>query len=146
MTGRGGWFVWTDWLIRLVLGGVFIYSGAIKIADPAAFALAIENYQLLPAGLIDPLAYWLPWLELVCGAGLIVGPFKRGAAVLISGQLLVFVAALAFNIWRGLDVDCGCFGSGGATTHPTLAIWRDLAFLCLAVASLVTSFARKGRK
>ena len=125
--------------------GVYLFR-VIKVVDPAAFALAIKNYQLLPAGLIDPLAYWLPWLELVCGVGLLIGPVKRGAAVLICGQLLVFVAALVFNLWRGLDVDCGCFGSGGADSHASQAIWRDLAFLALALASLATSFGRKGRR
>jgi putative oxidoreductase len=100
---------------RFLFGLVFIYAGATKIADPAGFATDIFQYQILPDTFIYPAALFLPWLEAVCGLCLWAGAFTRGAAAVLNTLLVVFMLALGLSIWRGTDVDCGCFGSGGST-------------------------------
>lgn len=95
-------------VLRLALGGVFVYAGALKLLDPAAFAQAIDAYGLVNWGTAKFLARALPVIEIASGAGLILG--IRGALGLVVAQLLVFLAVTAYALHLGLDVDCGCFG------------------------------------
>lgn len=100
--------------LRLVLGGVFIYASVYKIAEPADFAKSIYNYRMMPEATVNLMAIVLPWMELVCGVLIIVGPLMRGSALLIGLMLLVFVVAIGTALLRGLDISCGCFKVGEA--------------------------------
>ncbi len=129
-------------IARLGLGGVFLYAGFAKIADPAPFAGDIAAYRLLPYFGNYLAAAVLPWLEAVCGALLIIGFRTRAAAFLILLLTGVFMAALASTVARGLDIDCGCFRHGGEKTSAWTAIGRD-ALLFIA-ALTVTRRKRSG--
>ncbi len=121
--------------IRLVLGCVFLYAGLDKVAHPAQFAQAIFNYQILPDNLINLAALTLPWLEAVIGLGMIAAVFYPGAVTLTTALLMVFFAALLYNAARGLNVSCGCFGSGSETAPPASMGWyllRDGALLLMS--------------
>jgi uncharacterized membrane protein YphA (DoxX/SURF4 family) len=96
---------------RLIIGGLFIYAGVIKIADPLGFARDIQNYRILPPAACLFIALILPWFEALSGAFLIVGIFKRTSAWLLSFLLAGFIVLVIITMARGLDVDCGCFGS-----------------------------------
>jgi uncharacterized membrane protein YphA (DoxX/SURF4 family) len=129
-------------LARVVLGLTFILASADKLRNPAAFAEIVYNYQLLPDLLVNPVALVLPFLELTCGLALVAGRLALGAAAIVAGLMAVFMAALGFNVWRGLDVACGCFSTASSAdpmSPATLA--RDAAILLLAL--LV--FAREWR-
>ena len=94
------------------MGFVFIYAGAEKISDPEAFAISISNYRLLPTAAINFFAITLPWIELVAGILLIFGiAVKENSSILFS-MLLVFTIAIVISLFRGLSIDCGCFGKG----------------------------------
>jgi putative oxidoreductase len=120
---------------RLYLGGVFIFASWHKIADPAAFAVDIATYQILPLGLVNPMAIALPWLELVAGLMLVIGFRTRAAALLIAAMMAMFTAAIAIAVGKGLDMSCGCFASQGAAEDPIswLTIVRDSGWLLLAL-------------
>jgi len=99
-------------IIKIILGFVFIYAGAEKISDPEAFAISISNYRLLPTTAINFFAIALPWIELVAGILLIFGiAVKENSSILFS-MLLVFTIAIVISLFRGLSIDCGCFGKG----------------------------------
>lgn len=123
-------------LVRLGLAAVWLVAGGLKVADPRQTRVAVGAYEVLPAGLVDPVATALPLAELVLGTVLLVGAFTRWAAV-ASVLLLVVLMAGVVQAWvRGLSIDCGCFGGGGAVAGedarylPELA--RDSSFLALA--------------
>jgi uncharacterized membrane protein YphA (DoxX/SURF4 family) len=118
---------------RIALGLVFVYAGTLKIIDPVAFAGSVAAYKILPYGLNYLVAAILPWVEVICGALLIAGYRVRAAACIIVAMNLVFMAALASTIIRGLDIDCGCFRQGGEKTPAGIAILRDVLFLAAAV-------------
>ena len=59
--------------LRIVLGGVFLYAGGLKIADPAAFAGSVAAYKLLPTFGNYLVAATLPWVEVLCGLLLVIG-------------------------------------------------------------------------
>lgn len=119
-----------DWLYRLcrlILGLVFIYGGATKLLEPEIFAVLIEAYGLVPEGLLFPVAIGLPLLEVIAGIGLLFD--IRGSLALITGMLVLFMIVLAYGIWMGLDVDCGCFGPEDPEAEAfhglRLALFRD---------------------
>jgi len=117
-------------LFRWFLGAIFVYAGLVKIADPLGFALALYNYHILPAWMINPLAICLPWVEVIIGAGLLAGIMIPGGALVVSGMLAIFAVVTGISLIRGLDIACGCF-STSVTAEPItwLYVVRDLLFL-----------------
>ena len=97
-------------LLAAAIGALFIYAGVLKTLDPAQFAGSIGNYRLLPHAAAVLLALYLPWLEIICGAALIFKKSYRGALVILATLCLIFLAALASAMARGLNISCGCFG------------------------------------
>ena len=102
-------------LFRIILGLVFIYSGIIKIINTSGFSDSIYNYKLLPDLLINFLAIILPWIELTTGLLLILGISIKENAFIINTLLVIFMIAIIINLFRGLDINCGCFGTGNGT-------------------------------
>ena len=94
--------------VRWLLAGIFVYSGAVKLAEPSRFAEIISGFGLLPDPLVFPVALVLPVVELVAGLGLVFA--LRGSLAAITVMLVVFIAILLYGINLGLDIDCGCFG------------------------------------
>ena len=129
--------------VRVVLGTLFLYAGAIKIMDPAAFALAVYNYHILPVWLVNIAAIILPWVEVVAGICLMLGLWISGGALIVSALLLVFTVALGFNLSRGLDIACGCFST--STTAEKITWWYLLRDSSLMAASFLVLFADHGR-
>ena len=121
---------------RLVLGGLFVYAGAVKVLDPLDFAQNIRNYQLVGQSLSFVAAIVLPWLEILAGLALILGVWTRGAALVVTGLLGFFIVLTAVTMVRGLDVDCGCFGSLSRKSGWGV-ILEDLGMLVLGLALLL---------
>lgn len=121
----------TQFICRLILGGLFIYAGISKIAHPHVFAKIIHNYQLLPGSLVYLSAAILPWVEIVAGFLLVIGIFRRTSAIILSALLLVFLVAITFNVARGLSFDCGCFSSvvTESGSNPVGVLVRDILML-----------------
>lgn len=98
-------------ICRVIVAAIFIYAPLNKIADPPGFAKLIFEYHLLPAELVNAWAVYLPWLELVAGVGLLIGPLARGGAALVAVLLVIFLAAIGINLARGVPFECGCGGT-----------------------------------
>jgi uncharacterized membrane protein YphA (DoxX/SURF4 family) len=115
-------------LSRVILGAVFLISGASKIGDTQAFAANIAVYKLIPEVVIQPMALGLPWLEALLGMYLVVGLFLRWSALAAGALLIVFLMALGSAMVRGLTLDCGCFGNvlGTALLRDQVG-WSSLA-------------------
>lgn len=122
--------------VRIALGVIFIYAALIKIADPVGFAGSVAAYQILPYFASYFAAAVLPFTELACGLLLVLGYRVRSGTLIIAGMNLVFMAALASTIVRGLDIDCGCFKQGGEKTSAWIALARDAVFLAMAFVVL----------
>jgi uncharacterized membrane protein YphA (DoxX/SURF4 family) len=128
-------------VVRLGLSAVFLISGALKVADPAQTRIAVRAYEVLPSGLVGPVATTLPLLELVLGTLLLAGVFTRWVAVASAVLLVVLMVGMAQAWARGLSIDCGCFGGGGAvakgSTRYPQELARDVGMLLLALWLLV---------
>ena len=131
-------FFWR--FLAILIGGLFIYAGAVKALDPVRFAGDIENYHIFPWPVGVRLAFYLPWLEILCGLALIVRRLYSGALVLVLALMLVFIGASISAKARGLDISCGCFGH--VSDQLSFAWHLVLDFLLLA-GLLCLSFAER---
>ena len=126
---------WISTIARLVVGGVLLVAGALKVIDPQSSVAAVRAYELVPDWLERPIGWGLPFLELGLGLLLLSGLFTRTAALVAGLVFVVFILAVVSAAVRGLSIDCGCFGGGGqvAPGQTTYAweIVRDLALLAL---------------
>ena len=122
-----------NWSLRILVGGAFIVAGSLKIANPEQFAVAVGNYRILPHGLINLVAIILPWVEVVAGLFLLAGVWMRAALMVIISMTLVFAAAILSALARGLNIECGCFGTIGGKHIGLVNLAIDTTLFCLAV-------------
>jgi hypothetical protein len=94
----------------ILIGALFVYAGVVKVIDPVAFARDIDNYKMLSWTAAAGVGLYLPWLEILCGLGLITRVLYRGSVLIITGLMFLFVVATIIAKARGLDISCGCFG------------------------------------
>ena len=95
-------------ILRVILGGIFIYVAVNKMINPEEFAKAIKNYEMLPLQVINIIAIILPYLEFLAGLFLLFGIYKKGSSAILIITLIVFIIALSSAYARGLNIDCGC--------------------------------------
>lgn len=125
---------WAASAARVLVGAVLLTAGLMKASAPAEeFAAVIEAYHLpIPPQLTLKAAVALPWALLLGGLAMVAGYLCRAACLAAMSLLLVFIAALASVLARGIPLhDCGCFGwdIGMAPSHT---IWLDILLLGLA--------------
>jgi uncharacterized membrane protein YphA (DoxX/SURF4 family) len=128
---------WLTLLSRLILGVVLLVAGGIKIGNLPKSAMAVRAYELLPVSLANFLGYTLPWIEIGLGLLLIVGVTVKISGALGALTMLAFIIAIAQAWARGLSIDCGCFGGGGAIdpedTKYLSEIIRDIGLMALGI-------------
>jgi putative oxidoreductase len=122
-------------IVALIIGGIFIYAGVMKISDPAGFANDIDNYKILPWALTVRLAFYLPWLEILCGLAVILGLLYRGGLLILTMLVWIFIIASVIAKARGLDITCGCFGHASKNWSFTTHLALDFAIL-IALSAL----------
>jgi uncharacterized membrane protein YphA (DoxX/SURF4 family) len=120
---------WLYHFLRLVLAGIFIYAGVVKLLGPKAFAHALAQYDLVPECLLPLVAIGLPALEVLAGLGLILE--VRSSLTIIGVLLIIFLVILGYAVWQNLDIDCGCFTADelDAQHNVQTAFWRDLIMI-----------------
>jgi len=127
-------------IMRLILGAVFVYSGFSKLIAPLEnFTAVIEGYRFLNPQFIWPIAFFLPWLELILGTFLFTGFLTRLSAALLGLFSAVFVTLLARSIVLKLSItECGCFGAG-ISLAPKQALLLDSGLLLMALCLSIFS-------
>src|ERR1700686_5492545 len=116
-------------IVDLIIGSVFIYSGVIKALDPIGFANDIDNYKILPWAIGGGLAFYLPWLEILCGLALIARRLYLGGLSILTALISIFIVATVAAKVRGLDITCGCFGHASKHWSFTSHLVGDLLLL-----------------
>ncbi len=105
--------VWIQWFLRLVLGGAFLTAGLLKLADPIRFAHDVGNYRLLPHALTHAVAIVLPAVEVLTGGLVLFGVWLRASTAILVGLTSLFLLVISSALVRGLNIECGCFGTIG---------------------------------
>jgi uncharacterized membrane protein YphA (DoxX/SURF4 family) len=137
------WPTLVSTVVRIALAIIFLISGGVKAADSDQTWVAVQAYQLLPKDGVGVVAGILPWFELALGVLLLIGLGVRICAVISAAVFIGFIAAVSQAWARGLSIDCGCFGGGGAVapdqTSYGMELLRDAGFVVMAVWLAVKS-------
>ena len=143
---------WPGTVLRLILAAVMAWAGLSKLGDLRASGTAVAAYGLVPAQAARAVGGALPLAECAIGLLLVAGLATRFAAVLTGALLVVYIGAIASAWARGLSIDCGCFGGGGAvsgdaTRGYVLDLARDAVLVGMAALLVwrpVTRYALDG--
>lgn len=119
--------------IRIFLGFIFVFAAITKVSDPIGFSQSIYNYKLMPDFTINFLAIAFPWIELVAGILLIFGIAVKENSAILSSLLFVFIIAIIISIARGLNIDCGCFGTVEGSKVGLLKILENFGLLIIGL-------------
>lgn len=132
--------VWLVWLLRIVVGAVFVFSGISKAFDPWGFIFKIEEYLGawgidLPRTVILVGAIALSVYEFVFGLMLAVGSLRRSAPWFLLASMAVMLPLTGYIAFFGGVEDCGCFGdalkiSNTATFIKNIVLTAMLVWLC----------------
>jgi len=138
-----------DWVARLVVGGIFVWSGASHLANPYYFLSTVYQYELTSAPIGALIASYIPFLELVLAVCLLGGLCRRPTWIVTSALLLTFVAVQGSALARGLRISCGCFGPEinrpvDATSISFTAVLAVVS-ICSAVVACRVSAPRAGK-
>jgi uncharacterized membrane protein YphA (DoxX/SURF4 family) len=95
--------------------------------------------MILPPAVTNLVAIVLPWIEFIAGSFLVLGIMNRPSALIISGMMGVFVAALVYAYSIGLDINCGCFGTPDATAGriTILTLMREVGLFVVTLFVLI---------
>lgn len=144
-------------LCRVLLGAVFLFSGTVKAIDPVGSQIKFSDYLssfgldgFLSDGTLLVSACLLAGFEVLMGAYMLMGVFRRGTSLLV----LVFMCVMTpFTLYVALEnpvQDCGCFGDALILTNWQ-TFMKNVVLLALAITvrirySLVTPLVREKRQ
>jgi len=124
---------WIGVLARLIVGGVDVWAGWAKFSDPAANVRQVRAFDILPEAVVPTVGHALPTVEIIVGGALILGLLTRAFAVIGALFFIAFIIGIASAWARGLEINCGCFGSHGIPENPqrqyAIDIARDIGLL-----------------
>ena len=121
-----------QFLIRLILGSTFLVSSVPKLSQPFDFLNSVYAYELVSPELGMVVASVVPWLELLLAILLLGGIFLEGALLASTCLVAVFVFVQGTALYKGLDISCACFSTGGHESINYLSVTRTLGLLALA--------------
>jgi uncharacterized membrane protein YphA (DoxX/SURF4 family) len=125
-------------LLRVILGGLFIISSFDKIIFVSKFEKVLNDYDILPQFLIHPIAIILPWIEFISGILLILNIYSQSNSLIMLFLLIIFISAIAINMIRGISEECGCFDLLGISEKIGFGtLLRDFIFLLFTLPVLI---------
>lgn len=132
------------YMCAATLAIVFIGGAWHKLRDRDAFAMAVEQYRLVPEAWAGTLAWALPLWELAAGGMLLSAATREWGALLAVPLLAAVTAAVAANLLRGrAHIDCGCGGPEGGQHLSWGLVARNLLLAAMALAAVAPEAPRE---
>jgi uncharacterized membrane protein YphA (DoxX/SURF4 family) len=116
---------------QIALGVLFAAAALAKLGDLGTFATQVHNFRVVPVATENLLALTLPWIELIAALALILNVRARAGAVVITAMLAVFTVGVVVAMSRGLDIECGCFGTLDGTRVGLGKVAQNVAMLAM---------------
>ena len=125
------------WLLRIVLGLVFIFSGLVKANDPLGLAYKMkEIFEVWQWGFMEPFALAFSILmiafEIIAGVAMIVGNSFRLYIALMLWINLFYTFLTGYILYTDKIRECGCFGDCFKITN-TQTFNKDLALTAITI-------------
>ncbi|MBK6632778.1 MAG: methylamine utilization protein MauE [Betaproteobacteria bacterium] len=132
------------YMCAATLAIIFIGGAWQKLSDRDAFAMAVEQYRLVPESWTGAIAWGLPLSELMAGGLMLVTAARTWGVLLVLVLLLAVTAAVAVNLLRGRShIDCGCGGPEGGQHLSWGLVVRNLLLAVMALAAVAAESSRK---
>jgi uncharacterized membrane protein YphA (DoxX/SURF4 family) len=122
---------------QIILGLLFLAASLAKIVDVTSLASQVHNFHLIPLWSEHLVAMTLPWIELMAGLALVLGIRARAGAWVAGALLLAFTFGIVLAMARGLNFECGCFGTADGTRVGWTKLGENLGMLALAALGSV---------
>lgn len=122
---------------RIFVGVLFIFSGLIKANDPLGFGYKLQEYFEvfhIPflSSIATGIAILLCVLEIVFGALLLFGFWRKQVTIGLLGTIIFFTFLTFVSAAFKVVTSCGCFGDAIPLT-PWQSFSKDLVLLVLIV-------------
>ena len=127
---------------QIAIGILMAWAGLAKIGDLRGFAEQLHNFRMIPIPIENLIAISLPWIELVAALALVFGIRARAGAILVALMLAAFTTAVSVAMVMGLDIECGCFGTGDATRVGLQKLVENVGLTALALVALIRTEKR----
>ena len=120
-------------MLRIPLGLLFVYSSGVKLWQWPRFAQQVGEYGIVWDSVVKPVAVVVCCLELAIGLGVLT--HARGSLAATMVMLFGFIAVLSYGTAIGLDIECGCFGTGHSLSlrHQLLVDLLIVAWTILTI-------------
>lgn len=129
------------WALRILVGGLFIFSGLIKVNDPVGTAIKLEEYfDVFSNDIAGFFYYFKPFAlyialvlvvsEVVLGIMLILGVKLRQTVWALGLMILFFTFLTFYSAYFNKVTDCGCFGDAIKLT-PWESFYKDIVLLVM---------------
>lgn len=124
------WISPLTWLIRIIIGGVFVFSGFSKAIDPWGTLYKVNDYLGVLSLSIWPNlvlvgVFGLCAIEFLTGIFLLLGCFRRSTAIVAA---LIMAGMLPLSLWIAISdpvADCGCFGDAFIISNWA-TFWKNI--------------------
>jgi uncharacterized membrane protein YphA (DoxX/SURF4 family) len=129
LTGNG----YVVLIFRLIMAAMFLVSSYGKLVDIERYSVdAVYNFGILPMVLARPFGLVMPFIEGLCGLGLLFGVLTRLAALGIGLMSISFFIAKGIVLSQGRSINCGCFGAV-IDTLASVTIFMDIPMMFFAL-------------
>lgn len=133
LTGNG----YVVLIFRLIMAAMFLVSSYGKLVDIERYSVdAVYNFGVLPMVLARPFGLVMPFIEGLCGLGLLFGVLARLAALGIGLMSISFFIAKAIVLSQGRSINCGCFGAV-IDTLASVTIFMDIPMMFFALVVMM---------
>jgi uncharacterized membrane protein YphA (DoxX/SURF4 family) len=128
-------------LLRILVGGLFVFSGFIKANDPLGFAYKLEEYfGVFGTDIFVPYATLIAMLitlvEMVVGFSLLIGARKKLVLWTLLLMILFFTFLTFWSAYFNVVTDCGCFGDFLHMT-PWQSFTKDVVLLVMTIGLFI---------
>ncbi|MFT9359671.1 MauE/DoxX family redox-associated membrane protein [Acetobacter okinawensis] len=119
------------------MGSLFVLAGFAKLKNHDTFLTLLAGYRLLPAFMLEPMAWGLGIVELLAGLAMMSGRYVLWGGVAITAMLVIFALAMSVNLMRGrTSLSCGCTPGITSEFLSWKGVGRTLAYIPLAIVPL----------
>ena len=119
------------WMLRLVVGAVFVFSGFTKGIDPWGSIYKFDEYLRAFGfydyrGLLTFMAFSVSAVEFVLGVFLLFGIYRRFTPWAMTAMMAVMLPLTCYIAVTDNVADCGCFGDA-VTLSNWGTFWKNVA-------------------